>query len=205
MAGFYFAPRGEGLFHDATTRARDQITRAFVVAVASTLDQIRERCRADIARAGNFGARWTQAFTVDCKPTPSLGKLSDQYEATVFFRGIHYGHVHEFGATIRPKGGLGGLFGGGSLLWIPLSFANVPKSAGGDGKMTAQEYGLSVSKLFRVDRKNGGAPLLLDIKERKPRYFGVSQVTTKPRFHIREICREVMGGFQKAYNANLAS
>ena len=73
-----------------------------------------------------------------------------------------------------------------------LSFAGVPKG------MTAQEYGLRVSKLFRVNRKSG-APLLLDIKDRTPKYFGVPQVTIRPKFHIREISAQVMGRFGREF------
>jgi hypothetical protein len=113
--------------------------------------------------------------------------------------------VHEFGATIKAKKG---------LLWIPLSDTGL--------KIPAREY---QGKLKRVDRtRPSGAgfkgqkrhpvtgrftgghkrPLLLDIKDKQPKYFGIAQVTIRPKFHIRQICREVMGRFQENFTARNA-
>lgn len=207
MAGFHFnlPDAKKGLFRDAATRLRDRMARAMQLAVASLMAQIKQKGDADIKSSGNFSNRWTRAFTVSS--LPPVRTPSDRYVISIFFnQTIPYAHIHEFGGTIRPKGGLGSLFGP-PLLWIPLSFGGVPKSLGpgaNAGKMTAQEFGLQVSPLFRVNRK-GKAPLLLDIKSRRPRYFGVRQVTLRQRFHIRDITKKEVAEFQVTFRAAVAA
>src|SRR3974390_651155 len=138
MSGFYirFENDVSELFRDRFERIRTAMTKALSVAAQSAMHDIRERCIANINKAGKFGSRWTNAFTIDS--SPRLDTISDKYDISIYFAGIPYAHVHEFGATIRAKGSL---FGGGGLLWIPLSFGNVPTSGGGTGLMTGHEDG----------------------------------------------------------------
>lgn len=202
MAGFHFnMPTAEkGLFEQASTKLRDDLARSLQLAVAELAFNIKQQGDADISTAGNFSARWTRAFTV--RSTPALtATTSDKYTLDVFFT-IPYAHIHEFGGVIKPKGNLGSLFGP-PMLWIPLSFAHVPKSGGNSpnaGLMTAQEYGLQVSPLFRVNRK-GKAPLLLSMQTRKPIYFGLAKSTIPQRFHIRDICRRNVDVFKNTFSA----
>lgn len=199
MAGFHLnIPTAEkGLFQNSAVNISDGLTRSFQLAVAELAFNIKKQGDVDISTAGNFSGRWTRAFTV--RTTPLVTTTSDKYTIDVFFT-IPYAHIHEFGGVIKPKGGLGSLFGP-PMLWIPLSFANVPKSGGENaGLMTAQEYGLSVSSLFRVNRR-GKSPLLLDIKSRKPIYFGLSQSVIPKRFHIREICKRNVDAFQAQFHS----
>jgi hypothetical protein len=191
MAGFYisFDRDPAQLFRSRFEQLRTAMTKAVGVTAQFMMAEIRSRSVGSIKAAGKFGPRWIDAFTI--KSTPPLTTISDKYEIEIYFAGIPYAHIHEFGGTIKAKGSL--FAGGEALLWIPLSFAGVPKG------MTAQEYGLRVSKLFRVNRKSG-APLLLDIKDKSPKYFGVPQVTIRPKFRIREITAQVMGRFGQEFS-----
>jgi hypothetical protein len=187
MAGFHisFPNDAAQLFKSRFEQLRKAMTKGIGVAAQNVMAEIRQKSLASIQSAGKFGPRWLNAFTI--KSIPPLTTISDKYDVEIYFAGIPYAHIHEFGGTIKAKGSL--FTGGEALLWIPLSFAGIKPG------MTAQEYGLSVSKLFRVNRKSGGAPLLLDIKDRSPKYFGVPQVTIKPKFRIREISTQVMARF----------
>lgn len=200
MAGFMFnLPTAKrGLFRDATTKLKDRLARALQLSVHNFMANVKEKGDIDIRHSGKFSARWRRALIVDS--IPRIQTQSDQYEVRVYFdSSIPYAHVHEFGATIRAKGTLFGP----ALLWIPLKFAKVPRSRGGGknaGRMTAQEYGNTVSRLFRVNRK-GKAPLLLDVKQGKPRYFGIPAVTLKQRFNLRDITKREFADFKATYAA----
>lgn len=201
-AGFSFSvPTAEArLFTSAFEKLRERMATAFQIAAAELQFNIKSEGNANIRGAGNFSSRWTDAFTVRCEP--NISQTSTKYTIDIFFNeSIPYAHIHEFGGEIKPKNSLGSLFGP-PLLWIPLSFANVPKSGGGSGKMTAQEYGASVSPLFRVNRQ-GKSPLLLSVKDRKPVYFGIKSVTIPQRFHIRDICAKNANDFGESFRKAL--
>lgn len=199
MAGFHFnlpdVPKR--LFQTEADRLRDRIVRAIQLATGELMLNIKAKGDSDILGAGNFTRRWTDAFTVQAKPP--IAESSDKYLISIFFNStIPFAHIHEFGGTIKAKGTLFGP----ALLWIPLKGA-VPRSKGtgpNAGLMTAQEFGASESPLFRVNRK-GKAPLLLDIKSRRPRYFGIASVTLPKRFHIRDISAREAGKFQRLFSA----
>lgn len=87
----------------------------------------------------------------------------------------------------------GGTISGRPLLWLPIS--------GTDAEgIRASDYG---DQLFSVNRKTGGPPLLFSIKDRAPKYFGVSSVTIPKKFHIAEIQEEVMGQFKEIFEGAL--
>lgn len=155
----------------------DRGIKQFRVAVRKTMEQasvrIEKRAEADIMRAGKFSARWPAAFTVNTRYGEASAAMS-----VGFSREIPYAHVHEFGATIRGK----------PLLWIPLSFSDVPVIGPGSTRMWARNY---PGGLFRVTRP-GRKPLLFSKLDKKPKYVGVEHVTLKPRFHIRSIVANVV-------------
>lgn len=156
-----------------------RITRAVSRTVDDVTEEILTRGRSDIAGAGRFGSRWTSGLQAE--------KQVEQFRATItIFHTVPYFNIFEFGGTIRGK----------PLLWIPLSFA-----ADAQGKK-ASEFG---SPLFRVDRKNGGAPLLLSVADRQPKYFGKEFVVMPRKFHIRDIIRQVANKVRAIYNANFRS
>lgn len=135
--------------------------------------EIKTRGDADITRAGRFGSRWTNGFH-------SIPRLSGTTYSIDTFSDIFYFTVFEFGKVIHGK----------PLLWIPLSFA---KDAIG---VMARDF---PGGLFRVDRKAGGAPLLLSIKDGQPKYFGKASVKIPQKFHIRQICRNVAKRIKTIY------
>lgn len=141
----------------------------FKAAVRNTMIQagaeVWRRVDKDIGRAGNFSARWPANYIVQ--------NTFQGFNATMrtgFSRNIPYGHVHEFGATIRGK----------PLLWIPLPWNPF--------KERASKY---PGQLFRVNRP-GKNPLLFAKEDREAKYVGVQQVTLRPRFHIRTIVANVV-------------
>jgi hypothetical protein len=176
------------LFSDSMFRIRERMALGLTTAVRESAKEIEVKGRTDIASAGKFGPRWTKAWTARVKPASGV---ATHFTIETFFNGISYAHIFEFGGIIKAKASL---FNRSGLLWIPLSFAGVPKG------MTAQEFGATHGGLFRVSRKGGGAPLLLSRRDRQPKFFGIAQVTMPKKFRLRQIGREVMAGFQSTYS-----
>jgi hypothetical protein len=137
------------------------------------------KARADIAGAGKFGGRWTSGFRGSVKSTPDGVHVLFTMPTKPPMK---FWPVFQKGATIRGK----------PMLWIPLSFA---KDAQG---VLARDF---PGGLFRVDRKKGGAPLLLSRADRQPKYFGKTSVRIPKKFHLVEIIREgakKLGPFYRA-------
>jgi hypothetical protein len=152
----------------AGVRRSAQITRAQRGAARDVVDYVVPRGRVDIAGAGRFGARWTQGFRGQVTEGGGFVRVAFTMPSGAPMR---YWRVFEFGAVIRGR----------PLLWIPLSFA---RDAQG---IRARDY---PGRLFRVDRKSGGAPLLLATgKPATPKYFGKESVTIPRKFHLRDIIR----------------
>jgi hypothetical protein len=92
------------------------------------------------------------------------------------------------GAEIFEKGGT---IQGNPLLWIPIS--------GTDAVGTrARDYG---GKLFSVNRKSGGVPLLFSVADKQPKYFGTESVTIPQKFHLKDTMNSVMGNFRSIFDA----
>lgn len=141
---------------------------------ASELGQrVEKRGRSDIKAAGKFGPRWTDGFH-------ARAWARGMEQEIRIFSDVPYFRIFEFGGVIQGK----------PLLWIPLSFASDAQG------VSARDY---PGGLFRVDRKNGGAPLLLSSKDGQPKYFGKESVTIPQKFHIRDIAREVMQSAQAVF------
>jgi hypothetical protein len=152
------------------------------IAAVTTLQQaartIVTRGRADMRAAGNFGsARWQQGLHAEPQIDADHGRMQVQV-----WHDVPYFRVFQKGAVIKGK----------PLLWIPLSFAGVPKG------LLARNY---PGGLFRVDRA-GKSPLLLSRRDGKPKYFGRKSVRIPKKFHILEIGREVARGLRAMYRAN---
>jgi hypothetical protein len=87
----------------------------------------------------------------------------------------------------------GGTIEGKPLLWLPIS--------GTDAEgIQASDYG---DKLFSVNRKAGGPPLLFSIKDRAPKYFGIPSVTIPQKFHVNLIQQQVMQNWPHILNEAL--
>jgi hypothetical protein len=142
-----------------------QIKRSIKSAADTAAENILERGRADISGAGRFGARWTDGLTAP------VTEEADGIVITVR-EAVPYWRVFEYGATIKGK----------PLLWIPLSFAVEAQG------VRASDF---PGRLFRVDRKSGGAPLLLSADDKQPKYFAKESVTIPKKFHLVEIIQDV--------------
>lgn len=164
----------------AMTQNYSDMARGITDGARDASKEILKQCRADIKRAGRFSARWTDGLHADVEPK-SGALINAKITLT---HDIPYFSIHETGGVIRGK----------PLLWIPLSFTGI--------KIRARDFARAFGGLFRVNRKVG-APLLLSIKDKKPKYFGIAQVTLRKRFHIAEICQKVMNQFDKFYSARL--
>lgn len=129
-------------------------------------DEVKRRWAIDVRSAGNFSGRWVDALQGEI--TPRVGRTR-RISLTFAMRGIPYWRIHEYGGIIKGK----------PLLWIPLPWTGL--------KVRARDY---KGRLFRVDRKSGGNPLLMS-PDGEAKYVGVEQVRLKKRFHLRKIIREV--------------
>lgn len=147
-------------------------------AANDVVEYVLPRALADISKAGKFGARWTDGFR---------GKVTEGggFIRVSFTEAVPYWRVFQNGAVIHGR----------PLLWIPLSFA---KDAQG---VNARDY---PGRLFRVDRKNGGAPLLMAAgKPAQPKYFGKESVTIPKKFHLVEIVREGAKRLKEFYSKRM--
>lgn len=163
----------------ALERQKQRIYRAIANATVKMADSILKSGRADIAGAGKFGARWTSGLTT--------GIASEGPVHVVTLReAVPYWRVFQYGAIIKGK----------PLLWIPLSFAGITPGT------RARDF---PGRLFRVDRKGGGAPLLLSATDKKPKYFGAESVRIPKKFHLVEIARAEAKTFGALYRVEMAS
>lgn len=176
---FYLAGEKAGpLFKRSTARNAELVRAAVRGAAADAKETIEKRGRADISKAGRFGSRWTDGFTVSV--TEGGGKVRVEAKEAV-----PYWTVFQYGAVIHGK----------PLLWIPLSFA-----ADAQG-VRARDY---PGALFRVNRKDGKAPLLMTPgSPAQPKYFGKEFVTIPKKFHLLEIIRDVAKNFKSLYASKM--
>jgi hypothetical protein len=156
------------------------VARATTGAAREVAKRIETQGRADIRRAGRFGPRWTEGLQATVKP--KTGALLNA--VVTVSHNISYFDIFEKGGTILGK----------PLLWIPLSYTRLT--------MSAREYAATFGGLFYV-RSRSGLPLLLSIRDRKPKYFGVSSIHMPKKFHIEQVCTEVMKEFELIYTAQL--
>jgi hypothetical protein len=159
-----------------------QITERTKQALAGASDKLRdnvlEKGRADMAGAGNFSsARWQQGFT---------GEVSGSGDSrTITFKhSVPYWTVFQYGATIHGK----------PLLWIPLNAS--------EKGISARDFG---GQLFRVDRKGGGAPLLMSATDKQVKYTGHEQVTIPKKFHLVEIIQSEAKTLGALYRVEMGS
>jgi hypothetical protein len=144
-------------------------------------DTILVRGRADIKAAGNFGARWLEGLTADVEP-----KSGVSLNATITVsHAVSYFDVFQSGARIK-----------GNLLWIPFSYTRL--------RISARNYARVFGGLFYAKSK-AGLPMLFSMKDRKPKYFGVSSVNIAKKFHTVEIGEEVAGKFDVFYSKRIGA
>lgn len=87
----------------------------------------------------------------------------------------------------------GGTIHGDPLLWIGIT--------GTDAEgVRASNYG---DKLFSVNRKAGGPPLLFSVADKQPKYFGIESVNIPQKFHMGDIQKRVMENFQDVFRSEL--
>lgn len=166
-----------GKFRARVVADKSRVAQAITGAARLSALEIKRQGDLDIKAAGKFGRRWQDAFKVEV--TPKTGALLNA--RIDVSHTIPYSNVFETGGTIK----------GNPLLWIPLSYTGLT--------MRARDYARSFGGLFYV-RRHSGAPLLLSIRDHMPKYFGVSSVTIKKKFHIHEITRSVMRNYRSLYS-----
>jgi hypothetical protein len=166
--------RAGPLFKRGVMRQGDRIRASARAASVNTAETIELKGRQDIERAGKFGSRWTEGLHADVSEGGGNIRVNVHHD-------VPYWRVFEKGATIEGK----------PLLWIPLSFSDVPRGT------WARDY---PAPLFRVDRKSGGAPLLFSIEDRQAKYVGKSSVTVPKKFHLTEIVADAARNFRDIYS-----
>lgn len=166
---------------DAQAEAiKQRIAKATAAATQKLADNILQKGRADMAGAGKFGsARWQQGLTAEVSGEDNLRTITISHNISYFW-------VHQEGAIIHGK----------PLLWIPLSFADIPPGT------SARDF---PGRLFRVDRKAGGAPLLLSVDDKQPKYHGQTSVRLPKRFHVVEIAQAEAKTLGALFKVEMAS
>jgi hypothetical protein len=120
-----------------------------------------------LAAGGNFSSRrWQQGFRAKI----SFGSRQDLKIRVT--HDVPYWKVFEDGATIR----------GNPLLWIPMRGSEAAARG-----VRARDFG---QPLFRVDRKAGGAPLLMS-SGGHVQYFGKESVRIPKKWSLRAVVRGV--------------
>lgn len=177
MTGFrIIVGDGTPQFKKVLAALQDRIYKAIDTSMRMAQSMIQTLGEADIAGAGNFGARWTDGLHVDLEGAAPNMKLSMTHD-------VPYANIFEEGGTIH----------GNPLLWIPLSgtdAAGIRASAFGDGLVGSKQ-----------GTERGGRPLLFSVTDRQPRYFGVASVTIPPKFHLNDDVNEVMSNFRSIFDA----
>lgn len=156
-------------------------TKAVQASATRAKEQIEVEGRANIAAGGNFGSsRWQEGFQA---------KVSFAARSDINIRVTHavpYWQVFENGAVIHGK----------PLLWIPMRGSEAAARG-----VRARDFG---GPLFRVDRKKGGAPLLMTTGGRVE-YFGKEQVRIPKKWHLRDIVRRVARRMNEFYREAMAN
>jgi hypothetical protein len=145
---------------------------AIETAMNMTASMLDATAKADIQSAGHFGSRWTEGLHVSVEGAAPNMRISMTHD-------IPFASVFETGATIS----------GSPLLWIPLS--------GTDAQgIRARDY----SGLFSARQgRYGGPPLLFAKSDKKPRYFGIGQVTIPKKWHLHDDARGAADNFRDAF------
>jgi hypothetical protein len=160
---------------------RDRMNRSLFAAANDFAREFLAAGRQNIAKAGNFkSARWMQGLFADVTRGGGNIVISIGHK-------VPYWIVFQEGRVIRGK----------PLLWIPLSFAPDAKLAG-----RAKNF---PGGLFRVDRKNGLAPLLFSRRDRRPKYFGKRSVRIPKKFRVLEIGRQLSKKIGDFYHKRFAA
>jgi hypothetical protein len=164
-------------FRAGVQRFKGRATVAIQQAARAAAADIEAEGRRNIADGGNFtSARWQDGFAA---------KVSYQSSTDLSIRVTHsvpYWVVFEEGRVIQGK----------PLLWIPLTFGNAKG-------VRARDY---PGPLFRVNRK-GKNPLLMDVHG--PQYVGVSSVTLRRRWHLRDIVKRIARNMRQYYKEAMRS
>lgn len=153
----------------------DKLNRAITAAMNMAASMILDAGRADIAGAGNFGAKWTDGLKMEIEGAAPNMRMYLTHT-------IPYAGIFETGGTIQGK----------PFLWIPLTGTDaqgVRASAFGGGLFSA-----------KYPRKSG-RPLLFSMADKKPRYFGVDSVTIPKKFQLTEDITSVMSNFRAVFDA----
>lgn len=135
-----------------------------------------DAAKADIASAGNFGAKWTDGLHVNLEGAAPNMRLSMTHD-------IHYAKIFETGGTIH----------GDPFLWIPIS-------SEADAVMTDR------IKAFPGGVRGGrghrtGRPLLFSVTDNKAKYFGAESVNIRKKFHLEEDVNTVMSNFRSVFSS----
>ena len=164
---------------DKLDHRKEAVRRAIRAAAQEAADVIVEHGRQNLQSAGHFG-NWAMGWNA----TVTQGAGSTRISVTMGDPAPPWWIVHQEGRTIHGK----------PLMWIPLSFAGVEKG------MWARDY---PGGLFRVDPKSGGAPLLLSIADKQPKYSGHESVTIPKRLNLAEIVETVAKSYTVFLHGNL--
>lgn len=159
--------------------ARSHVLRAMRATAQQAAEEIESRGTQDVAEANLPVGAQDQAVKVAVSEGGGNIRLAVTSD-------LPYFNIYQKGGVIKGK----------PMLWIPLSSATDAKH------IYARDY---PGRLVLVNRKSGGVPLLLSTVDRKPKYFGISQVTMPKRLHILEIIQDVVQKLAKTYRDRFRS
>lgn len=150
-------------------RAGARLTGSIKGATKQASEEIEKAVSEVVASGGNFGGKWTEGIHA----TVIEGNgFNSQIQVT---SDIPFFSVFNNGVTIK----------GNPFLWLPLSF----------GEAAGQRVSSYSGRLFMVNRRTGGPPLLLSIESKQPLFVGLSSVTIKKKWDMASVIQNVMRGF----------
>ena len=155
-----------------------RVRTAAQLATQNVRDDIYNRGLQDIETQGRLGEKYAPGFQVSV--TQGGGNIRVGVSNNV----PGFGFLNQ-----------GGTATGDPYMWIPTSFSGIHN-------VDAKDY---LGRLFRVKRKNGGTPLLMDAADRQVKYVGVSTVNIKKKFRTIEIVQQVASKLPEYYAAQFTA
>jgi hypothetical protein len=163
------------LFEGVKLRALDNVRKAFAKAGDATAKDIREAVQKDLSTSGNFG-KWGSGVRAEAQE--DIGKIV--IDVRMQDPTPAWWIVHQEGRVIHGKP------------WLAIPIGDTPKNL-------YARY--NPEPLVWVNRSPH--PLLLSLKDHRPKYFAIQSVTIPKRLHVDEAAIEGSKSFAGHFGENI--